>query len=153
MAPQGLLQPFMASHGLLQPSLRRQGLVGAFLPQVLALWPCKACYSPLRAGMGFWRHSCYSPWPFGFASLTTFFAQAVGFGHSGHRPWPARLVTAFFAQAWLGVGRKFACCGPSGSIPWNCPPRSQISLLWALWQHFLQPVGGYPGRTAAATCG
>ena len=54
LAPQGLLRPSMASQGLLQTSSCGQGLSEAFLPQGLALWPRKACYSPLRAGWGFW---------------------------------------------------------------------------------------------------
>jgi hypothetical protein len=131
-APQGLLlQPSpcrqgsggtlsgpLALQGLLQSSPCRQALLAAFLQQALALWPLKACYSPLRAGrQAFGGHSCKGPWPAWL--VTAFFAQPgtlgailpqvrmacyvsvlQGFwGHSCHMPWPARLVTALSVQA------------------------------------------------------
>ena len=76
---------------MLQPSSCRHGLEGAVLPQVLALWPRKACYSPLWphtaccsplcAGRGLWAHSCHRSWRFGHARLVTaLFAQAGAFG-------------------------------------------------------------------------
>jgi hypothetical protein len=37
----------------LQPSSCRQGLLAALLLQALALWSCKACYSPLSTGICF----------------------------------------------------------------------------------------------------
>ena len=75
--------------------------------------------------------------------------------HSGNCPKSQiSLLWALWAHSGeLPQSRKFHCCGPCGGIPGNCPkvanfiaaglvgaflgiaPKSQISLLWALWVH------------------
>ena len=52
--------------------------------------------------------------------------------------------TAFQVTKSIAVGFLAAFHGP---------PRPQISLLWASWRLSLQPVAGYPARTAASTRG
>ena len=100
--------------------------LGAFLPQVLALLPCKACCSPLRAGRGFGAFFCPRPWPYGLQGCNKPSLCRQGLqGHSSLWPWPygpARLVTAHFLQAW-------AIRGILATRPWPVGPKACYSFL------------------------
>ena len=97
----------LALQGLLQPAFYRQQLLGAHLPQAWALWPYKACCSPLCAVKGFWRHSCHRPWPFGPVRLVTaLFLQASALG--AHLP---QALGAFLPQVLALLPCK-ACRSP-----------------------------------------
>jgi hypothetical protein len=108
------------------------------LPQVLALWPCRACCIPLSTGRGFWGHSCHkalAQWP--RKACCSPLVQVGAFGGilaAVLGPYgPARLVTALYGLKRL-VAVLFVQAGAFGRIlaarPWpNGPARLGTALF------------------------